>query len=183
MKTKIFKHAAIVLLLAGSVASCAKRGESSGDVPYKPCPCDEGKTMKEILIKESLYIKETGYLFKDSIPLQFWESVTYSVDSSYDLAIAHLYCIIFDSKTNIACLLRSGNMSVGLGKICNFPDFAIDWDISENGYTAINFIGTMYEPCKHTTFQQCCGFRFPEESPDNYSWFSFDFILTNLKRK
>ena len=49
MKVNIIRFSAFVLILAGSFYSCAKKAESSGEVPYKPCPCDEGKSMQAIL--------------------------------------------------------------------------------------------------------------------------------------
>ena len=158
MKTKIFNHVAIVLILAGNFYSCAKRAESSGDVPYKPCLCDEEKH----LWGEGLF-KGEAYLFKDFIPEQIKKQINDELSE-----IEHrVNWFVFDSNTN-AANFTSVKECFSYGDICNFPDFVKDWYIPENG-CKVYFEGFFYEPC---VFRGGVGI-----------FGNYDLILTSLKRK
>ena len=72
MKILVYKII-FLLLLAGILYSCAKKGEAAkffGNIPveYKPCPCEEGKSMNAVKTDgtdQDLVLKEEAYLFID----------------------------------------------------------------------------------------------------------------------
>ena len=165
-----------VLFLAGSFVSCSVRGETdSEEVPYKPCPCDEGN-----FSKEGTSLHGEAYLFRDSIPFQQMLTIIHdNVYSNKNSPFGSWSCFIFDTKKNMICLYTTGHMNVSICRVCNFPDFGVEWIIPENGYIVVNYSGTLYESCEHKPFQDCFGFK---TYGDNF-YFGFDFILTSLKRK
>jgi len=158
MKMKILKFIALMLILAISFSSCTKKVELGGDVPYKPCPCEEEKSSLESYQGEA-------YLFKDSIP----EQMVYQIRTELSKTTDRVCWIVYDSKTN------SSNLTVGydrnlssIGEICNFPDFVEEWNIPPNG-CKVYFEGMSYESCT------------PKGGVAVINY--FDFILTSLKRK
>jgi len=175
MKFNDLLFAAIVLIIAGCFTSCEKNSSDDGKVLYKPCPCDEGKSSQG-----GTFLQGEVYLFKDSIPFQKMSAIIHDyVYSNRNSPFGSWSCFIFDTKTNMTCLYTTGHMSVSIGRVCNFPDFAVEWIIQENGYIVADCSGTRYESCENKPFQDGFGF---ETNGDNY-YFGFDFILTSLKRK
>ena len=142
---KILVHAAMVLMLAGSFFSCLKKVESDGggNVPYKPCDCswiEFGEPMKE---KGYRKFKDV-YLFKDDVPEQMF---TQMHELSKRKQISY---IVFNSDTDhvgmdILPIQGSGNI-ISTGRICNFPDFAKEWTIPQNG-VKVDVEGVTYEAC------------------------------------
>ena len=130
---KIFKYTAIVLFFAGCFCFCAEKGGEEplreGEVPYKPCPCEIGW----ILLEEE-YVPKEAYLFKDSIPKEIRRKLT----SPEYLEIVSTSCwIVVNSELNSAWIeIRAPKSIYGWecnGEICNFPDFAKEWDIPVEG--------------------------------------------------
>ncbi|MCL2098748.1 MAG: hypothetical protein FWH23_08355 [Bacteroidales bacterium] len=155
----------LCVMLAGSLYSCAEKAETGGEVSYKPCPCEEGK-------EEALLYKGEAYLVKDTLSIELLYTWLEEKNPTLLNGII-LFCIIFDSKTNSTCLYSTGYMYVNMGRICNFPDFAKEWDIPKNG-CKVYFEGIRSRSCEYVP-QQCCGW--------NDFYFGFDFTLTNLKRE
>jgi len=127
------ERAAILLLLAGSFFSCAKRSESGGEVPYAPCPCENNE-------KPLATIKGEARLYFDDV---FW---TPPFDSER---------IVFFSETNeypdhVKLALDDPRFRNPMGgvvfvDICNFPDFAKEWN-SPGGIT-VYYEGIIYPWC------------------------------------
>lgn len=139
MKTKMLKIVAIVLMLAGSFYSCKEREESDGTVPYKPCSCE-----KE-LFTGLKFSQGEAYLFRDYIP----EKMTKQINDEIYSAPFPLVCwIVYYSETDVADIsFRSNSGGITyVGTICNFPDFAKEWIIPENG-CKVNFEGRILESC------------------------------------
>lgn len=161
MNFRFFTHTVILLTLLGNVASCTLSigFNEDGIVPYSDCPCEEGQFLTEVvsLIEEALFIKD---------PIQEqWNKMgrTYSTKKCW---------IVYESKTNTTTLIISAHNEVccQIMDICNFPDFAKDWNISKNGQE-VYFAGTVYQPIPPRG-----GLMFGIAS-------YYDFILTYLKRK
>jgi len=155
MKTKILKHTAIALLLAGSVFSCAKRGESSGEVPYKPCPCETNDVSLGT-------IKGEARLFVDEQSSRNTEIIVYH-SYVYDYFSDRAYLKL---KLN-SLPFFSENLPdwSGVLDICNFPDFAKKWEIS--GGIDVYYEGIIYPHCEEFGCREFC----------------YNFILTKLKIK
>jgi hypothetical protein len=138
MKLNMFKITAIVMMVAGSVSSCGKRSEAGGEVPYKPCSCEEGKP------SVGLFPTGEAYLFKNYIPEQMANQISEELSDA-----SHKVCwMVYYSETDDV-FMWIGNLNDFLfyhGKICNFPDFAKKWAIPENG-CKVDFEGLMYETC------------------------------------
>ena len=140
---KTFKFIAIMLVLAGSMASCkdkAEKEEIGENVPYKPCPCGETHSSDQLQFQ-----KGEAYFFRDSIPEQMSNQINKEI---YSTPFPIVCWIVYYSKTdtgNIYFRNSSGGMTC-VGTICNFPDFAKKWDLPENG-CKVYFKGRAYEPC------------------------------------
>jgi len=155
-----------IVMLAGYFSSCSKTGVNIL-VEYKPCPCEEGKSMQA---KQDYDLREEAYVFMDSLPKQLpsmydGDYATYK-DAFGNYIFPKKYCIVYDSKTNVVSMYQWGLMHIALIRICNFPDMADE--IPENG-CKVYFKGTMYEDCDHT----------PHGSEGVY--FDFNFMLTHLE--
>ena len=139
-------------------ATNCERPENGGDVPYKPCLCEEEKPLADPQFPQG-----EAYLFKDSIPA---EMEYFLMCNSY---LDKSCWIVFDSQTDNAVLtiLIEGSISY-FCKICNFPDFAKRWNIPENG-CMVHFEGIAYEACKPMGGVGILIYR--------------DYILTKLKRE
>ena len=158
-RLKILKHAAIVLILAGVLSSCTKKTESDDKIPYVPCPCEEEKDSREIFQGEA-------YLFKDSIPIQMVKIINNEFFNKPRKAVC--WILYFSENDYIEIII--GNYKdysmIGRGTICNFPYFAREWNIPQNG-CKVDIKGLMYDPCT------CYGVT---------NVFCFDYVLTSLKR-
>jgi hypothetical protein len=162
MKVNILKITAIALVLAGSFYSCAKRNEAGGEIPYKPCPCDE-----EMPVLESIPFQGEAYLFEDYPSRQIEEELVSKLSDQTPM----VWWIVYDrEQENFLIFYRAFEQrpSLGLGLICNFPDFAKEWALSTDN-CMVSFKGVMYHTCR--------------ESYGVGIWNNFDFILTNIKRK
>lgn len=168
----VLKYATILLILAQILFFCSEKEEGlGGDVPYEPCPCDNGEA--ELMEQQYQIPEGAALLFKDSIPEQM----------KYDYKILYRLYILFDSKTNNAHLIvRSGSGYPNrMGIICNFPDFAKKWDIPENG-CLVYIKGLNYQSCmpeeEITTDRP-----FEHYNPAFYVGNDrFDYILSRLKK-
>ena len=99
-----------------------------GNVPYKPCPCEEGPK-SETLFGEV-------YLFRDSIP-QGVDYETINVELPASGISLGISTIVFNSKAGDATLTPVNKVPILSNPvrffICNFPDFAKEWTIPQNG--------------------------------------------------
>jgi len=162
MDVKILKPIAIVLMLVGSFCSCTENGE----VPYKPCPCDEEKPMLEI----QQFPQGEAYLFKDYIP----EPMAIQINNKiYSDPYPKVCWIVYDSKTDVAiirianiCLNSKDDCLLRIGQICNFPDYVKEWAIPENG-CKVDIEGISYESC----------------FPTYAFYYPMDYVLIKFKRK
>jgi hypothetical protein len=142
------------------ITSCSKEGSETGEVPYVPCPCEEEKELASFSIPTG-----EAYLFKDSIPQQIWFQINIKISESNEV----VKWIIFDTKTNRA-VLQVGKTDTLLRKvceICNYPDFAKEWDIPING-RKVYFEGITYQACNPAGFADAV---------------YLDYVLTNFKLK
>jgi hypothetical protein len=140
------------------ITSCSKENIETGEVPYAPCPCEEEKELTNLKIPDG-----EAFLFKDSIPQQILVQINNKISQSNQA----VKWIILDSKTNMANLHVSKTETLlrKACKICNYPDFAKEWDIPING-RKVFFSGIGYEAC----------------DPSGYGdAIYFDYVLTNFK--
>jgi len=151
------KRIIFLAVAAGILSSCAKKSDSGGEVPYKPCPCEEVKTMLDKFQGEA-------YFFRDFIP----EQEDLQIRTELSNGSHKVYWIVFDSKTGLSELTVGQGVQRGIGEICNFPEFAEEWNIPENG-CKVYFEAEGFEACA------------PKGGIGTISY--FDFILKNLKRK
>ena len=159
---KILKFIALMLILAG-VHSCKEKVESGGDVPYKPCPCEEKST--DLTYNQKFY-QGDAYLFKDSIPEQMGNQINNEI---YSEPFPIVCWIVYYSETDVAYInFFSKNGINCIGTICNFPDFAKEWITTGNG-CKVYYEGQLYEPCN------------PSGSIAHAVY--IDYVLTKLKRK
>ena len=124
LNTKVFKYAAIMLILAGSFYSCGENAEAGGEVPFEHCSCNE----ELILWENQLFLRGEVFLFNDYVPGFEHNYIMY--DSEYDQALLFLHHSSF------------GILHEGL--VCNFPDFAKKWLEQENGIR-VYIEGKMYK--------------------------------------
>ena len=140
------------------LATNCEKPENGGDVPYKPCLCEEEKPLEDFYFPQG-----EAYLFKDSIPAEmeyFLMCNSYPDKSCW---------IVFDSQTDDAVLtILTGEHALYYCKICNFPDFAKKWNIPENG-CLVHFEGIAYDACKPMGGVGILIYQ--------------DYILTKLKRE
>jgi hypothetical protein len=127
--------------------------EIKGTVAYKRC---SGEGIKEEPLSGIQFKKDEAFLFKDFIPEELMK------EKEKD------WIFLFDSKTDAAYMWHSKFQPDGLpvsGMICNFPDFAKSWDISENG-CKVFFEGITYVSSFGGTANQVL----------------IDYVLTTLKK-
>jgi hypothetical protein len=127
---------------------------SDGEVPYQPCSCENPE-------EERIYGE--AYLYRDSIPYQRFLNNTHERS-----ILGVLNMIVFNSETNSAVLYHYIGSFLCYCAICNFPDFANEWDIPKNGLT-VYFDGRAHQMCK------------PIAGPGDRVY--LDLILTTFKRK
>ena len=88
------------------------------------------------------------------------------------------YFIVFNSENDFAWIVEYGAMSSACGRICNFPDFAKDWVIPEEGLK-IYFAGSSYKSCENKPYD-----LFGDGGDEDYwPFFNFNLVLTHLKRR
>ena len=152
---------AILLTLTGSLVSCTaekKEEEIGGNVPFKLCP-DAGERLG--------VLSGEAYLFRDYIPLQ----MQILLFSPPRIVATIVLCgetdrVLFEIRSTT----QEGQGIVGVtragGVICNFPDFAREWNICNNG------IRVYYEGFKY---------RHSRIIPGDHS--PFDLVLTALTKR
>ena len=174
MKPTILKLSVMSLILSGIVYSCGNKdepnepsiveclpcGEAGGEVPFMPCPC-EG---------EPWLVPEDGF----PKLINFTQGEAYLVGNGRwpnqildDGALGRTICVIYYDKNAVRMHTNNKDIIVHRGYICNFPDFAREWDLPEGG-CKVDIEGVMYN------------------SPCNYGLADavyFDSVLTSLKRK
>ncbi|MDR2066080.1 MAG: hypothetical protein LBP85_10300 [Prevotellaceae bacterium] len=157
MKTKILQTAALLLILAGMLACGKEEKNTQGNVPYRPCDCDD-KPLANLDFPSG-----EAYLFNDSIP----NDMDFQIRD--ELNQGHIVnWIVYDSETDKTSLTVGEGSIRNICEICNYPDFAKAWSIPQNGYK-VYFEGITYEPC------------IPKGGIATISY--YDYILTVLKRK
>lgn len=156
MKTKIFLFIAIALLLLIGGLGCEK--EIMNNVPYGVCPCSENEQLASLS-----FPKGEAYLFNDSLPIQ---RETQLLVDAYEGGTSIWF--VFNSKTNSANLYIAIGSILNICKICNYPDFAKEWNITKNGQK-VYFEGITYQTCN------------PSGGIGTVSY--FDYILTTLIKK
>ncbi len=154
MKSEILKLCPVVLLFLFLGASCQNR--EIGEVPYALCPCNEEQELANLEVPDG-----EAYLFNDSIPEQVW----FQISKSNKMA----KWIILDSKTNLAVLYISKTETSlrKVCKICNYPDFAKEWVIPQNG-CMVYYKGIGYDACTPAGLADAV---------------YIDYVLTNLRLK
>ena len=143
---------ALCIMLAGVFYSCSKKVEASDNVPFELCPCEEEKP-KWV---PQLLPRGEAFLFKDNIPEQMLDIVRSANKIIYETEV---------QKVSFYGRIDGHEISF-VSKVCNFPDFAKEWAIQENGCKVV-FEGIMYETCS---------------GGGTAAHFSFDYVLTNIKR-
>lgn len=154
MKTKTFLLTMIVLLMMVGGAGCEKENERN-NVPYAECDCVE----KEILrpnhsIKGALFFKATT-----QIESKLLEQLRMGSSEKW---------VIYNIQTKQATLYIVDGTFFSTGRICNFPDFAKEWNISNNGQK-IYIEGIEFKTCKDYG------------GIGMYSY--FDYVLTTLVKE
>ena len=122
----MYKITAILLMLSGSFSSCVKKSESDDKVPYVLCHCEEERPLWRTFQGEA-------YLFKDSIPIQMVEIINAEL---FDKSLKVVCWILYESENDYIGITIGNygeHLMIGGGRICNFPVFAREWDIPQNG--------------------------------------------------
>ena len=116
-----------------------KEDEEIYDVPFKLCTCEEQENFVPSWI-DMQYTEMEVYFFKDSIPYE----------RAYEIANMPYpaFYIIYTSEWDETMMgyYRNNLRLPGIGKICNFPDFAKNMIVPQNG-CKVYIEGSMYEPC------------------------------------
>ena len=146
----------VLLLLAATLSSCKKKdekeeepgivdclpcGEAGGEVPYKPCHCEEYPVKPAEGVTN--FSQGEAYLFRaGSISEQMTNKMNAERDSS-------IVCMIIYYSMDSAIMYINGRETANQrGGICNFPDFAKEWDIPETG-CKVDVEGMMYIDCHY----------------------------------
>ena len=152
-----------VVIMAGSFFSCTKRGESDegGMVPFELCLSDERGS------DELTNVIGEAYLFNDSISDEIRNKLYKEVEIlGYAAWIVYGGDIVYDID-NIATLYVSTQYDIGTYYICNYPDFAKQWEVPLTGQK-VYFEGKALLLGKYLSVPTISG---------------FDFGLTVLKKK
>ena len=177
---KVLKITAVMLVVAGCLFSCTKKSEAGGEVPFKPCSCDEDNSMQPILYGDGVHgvEKVETYLFS-GFPSH--ELFTRAFPEEIEpFSFRPRYFIVFDRKNDLAWIAEQAIMGSSSSRICNFPDFAKEWVIPEEGLK-IYFAGSCYESCEDKEYYGRYGYG--DERDEIGVLFHSDFVLTNLKRR
>ena len=174
-----------VLMLAGSLFSCKNASEDEEELPFVSCPCYAGKPMVPWITweKKQKVIEIDALLFKDYF--SYWE-----YGRSEETPFPSCCSLILESKINLVylnCFCFELDMpSLSSSKICNFPDFAKEWEIPDEGLL-VHLAGKYYWNCEGTSYM--IHERTTGDNPDNYNYigeversFAELIVLTHLKR-
>jgi hypothetical protein len=158
MNTKVFKHATIVLMLAGCLNSCAKKGEVQNiTLQYQKCECDYGEQTMSKFIGKNVLLLDAEKVTDDEILERSRNSKEKFDYIICDFALGEVFYRSPPSPPNLWDVT---------GYICNFP-FDFSWDIPKNGIY-VSFTADAFIP-------SCHGW-----SPSLWSSIS-DLVLTSLK--
>jgi hypothetical protein len=127
------KLAAVLLILAGNLASCEEEKEEKkdGHVPYAVCDHD-GNYLDTIDMTGNVY------LFNDSIPKEI------EAELQQEGRKSSAAWIVYVSKDNSATMRVISKHIESICIICNYPDFAKQWEIPLNGQK-VYYEGTAFE--------------------------------------
>ena len=124
------KLTAILLVMAGSF-SCQNKADNDDNVSYAICPHEGG-------YMDTTKVEGYAYLFNDSIP----ELINIELQKNWNTFDSTAW-IIYNRNTNAAILYASSKKERSTGNICNYPEFARQWQIPLDGqqvyYKGINF--------------------------------------------
>jgi len=127
---KLINLTAILLILAGGLASC-KDKEKEGSVPYRSCPC---KNEPLGTVKGDIRL----FIDPDSTITYSHERMVYSHDRAY-------------------LTLKEEQKPFPhqpIGHICNFPDFAKQWKAPEG--VVVYYEGIIYPNCEEFGCRVVC---------------------------
>ncbi len=149
MRTKSALFVIIAILSLGT--GCEKN-----NVPYGKCDClkMEKADLNLTNAKAVLLIVSTD---EEEMKLQLL-----SHDDPID--------IIYNRQSDMAHIIYRAGCSVNICRICNFPDFAKKWNVSDKGQD-VYFEGQTYLSCQEFT-GHTDGLRF-----------YYDYVLTTLMKK
>jgi len=118
MCKKVLKITAIVLLLSGGLYSCGKKAESDGEVPYKPCPCEDFNYEYLMTIKgEARLFFDEGFgppPFDDCERIAVFSG---NDENTLDKHPEYVSMYLDDRRYRMSPRID----------FCNFPDFAQEW--------------------------------------------------------
>ena len=140
----------MLIIFAISFFTCNQKEEPEeeilgGEVPFELCP-QRNNEEEHYLTPTQPFPRGEAYLFKDSIPVQMMNQINIEIHSDpYPTVCWIIYYSEKDSARIIVGNKDGFYVSHGFeagggfsyknweGLICNFPDFAKDWDIPVNG--------------------------------------------------
>jgi hypothetical protein len=155
----ILKLIAMLLILTSSFTCEKTETEIDDIVPYAPCSCEDKEQANLI------FSPGEALLFKDYIPEQIQKEMHEELYQEGNKT--GLKWIVYDSKTDTVCLYVGLSNMLCIHEICNYPDFAKEWNIPQNGQK-VYYDGIAYQPCS------------PKGGIASVSY--FDYVLTNFKR-
>jgi hypothetical protein len=110
------------------------------NVIYRSCPCEE----QELLPDD--FAQGEAYLFRDSIPQEMYQQIRAEHPEAPDA----IHWIVFNSQTGETKLTTFGYWGKDSIRvfctICNLPDFAKEWTLSQNG-CKVYIEGLPYHTC------------------------------------
>ena len=135
MKKTTLKFTAVLLFAAGLFA-CTEKEEEKNNVPYIACPHGES-------YMDTIQLKNQAYLFNDSVPeLMQTKLLQISNESGY------VAWIIYMSDNNTATMYARTKQEHGTYNICNYPEFAKQWNVPLTGqkvyYEGTTFLRGVY---------------------------------------
>jgi hypothetical protein len=146
---KNFKVASVLLILAGGLASCK---EEKGDefVPYAVCDY-EGNYITAIDVAGN------AYLFNDSIPKAIEEELQ---QEGYKSFAAWIVYVLKDNSTTMKVISKlESKYEHSTSVICNYPDFAKQWEIPLNGQK-VYYEGTAFETGRYLYPLDIVGYKY-----------------------
>lgn len=154
MKTKkLFLMIPFLLLIMG-MGGCEENKEYN-NVPYGACDCKEKKQSNLNFTKEKTIL----YIVSSQEESKLLNEINqHGGDYSY---------IIYNKETDKATMYHVVESVMQVYRICNYPEFAKNWNISDKGQK-VYFEGNTYVSCE-------------ELGGLNISY--FDYILTTLIKK
>jgi hypothetical protein len=134
--------------------------EKGGNVPKLLCACDGTRT----LATHNSFPRGEAYLFKDSIPQSMKLQIRNEIINGHTVS----WIVFDDSNDNVCMDIEKSGEIPNVCRICNFPDFAKEWNIPVNG-CKVRYEGITYDACV------------PIYGTANFV--GFDYVLTSLTLK